>query len=147
MVKKLKVFYKFVAIVCIIFFLISCSNKKLIEECNKLKGEDLSYCFIELGQKTKDPSICDSYKPRGIVDVTKDYCYSVIATLKQDEKICEKISKEFGYKDACVESVAKAKNDISICDKSSEDGKLSCYVAIAEKNKDLEICKSIERGS
>jgi hypothetical protein len=110
-------------------------------------GKDMCYYDIAISQI--DLLICDKMSldnKDSLIYKNRYSCYSSIAFLKKDEKICDKIDG-LNQKNYCYYGLAITKTDLLICDKvSTEDKSFNqdrCYASIAYLKKDKNICSHI----
>jgi len=123
-------------------------TKKNILICDSISSEANKYlCYVSVNPASQDPSVCDRL---GYYDYKKASCIRDIAVAKMDTNICDAI---VGYqKTDCYKDVAEAKLDYSICGKIDDsfsagaDSKLFCYLSLAEKTKNMYICRQMTRG-
>lgn len=128
-----------------------------LESC-KQAGVAYVNCYISVGIRTNDMSVCDK-----IPTNAKSYCLGEFATASADIRICNKIDD--GNKAAeCIRNIVSKKcptypNDITNCDISKTDcGEMknafmktwqpyvepnTCYYEVAKKNLDLDACNQI----
>jgi hypothetical protein len=73
-------------------------------------------------------------------------CYSNIAMIKNDFKLCEKV-KEESFRTGCNRAIARKVKDISICAMGDGDWAKECYTVFADKNNDEMLCGNIKDTS
>ncbi len=103
------------------------SIRELFEETAKSKDYNFSY---EIPSSVKD---CDS------LDKGKDFCYSLVASVTQDEDGCKAISDKT-LRDDCYAKLAKTKKDAGFCDNISI-GYSECVIDVAIELNDYKLCE------
>ena len=147
------------------FLSLAYKNPLACEKIEKLQyyanlPESISYCYLSVGQKTKNPSWCEKI-PKGDL---KNGCYYYIAPKTGNENLCEKIDLTYGkieggYQfgnvsmtgnpiDNCYEKIASSFLKESLCEeiKDAEVREFRCYTTIAMAKSDASICNYIKNS-
>ncbi len=97
-------------------------------------------CKIGIAAKNKDTDYCLNYDPQ---------CYLIFGLAVKDNKICQSIVDNYGKK-LCLFGVATSLKDKGSCDRLVEENnpemeylQQQCYLTIASKSKDTELCDNL----
>ncbi len=112
------------------------------ELCSKIQKESRhDYCFEELAEELENLELCEQLKGN------KDSCISKVGIAKNDESICEQLSKG-SAKDDCNSQIAINKESVAICELVDSDmARDFCMMRLALQKQDIAICEKVSRYS
>jgi len=124
--------------------------------CDEVGENYREICYSEVGEASKDVSVCEKIKDLDI----RDTCISTVAIYRTDLSLCDR-TKRPGERDWCYERIALAKADPEICSRLQNGGNMSyygmpnetfgfrdiCYEGIAPLKKDPAFCEQIDTGN
>jgi len=108
--------------------------------CTKMVNQvDKDDCLMNLALITKDPHMC--------YNISKYYlssCYSNVASVSNDTKICDKYISTQSGRDYCYENVAISSDNANLCGKIVTSSiKDECYQNLASSRANPDLCDKI----
>ncbi len=119
------------------FSLANISGKENIKLCDKIKNEDQRlFCQVKI---SLDKSYCEKVKDKN----QKISCFSYLAFIFSDEKMCDDIKEDEDKKNLCL---ALSNLNQEFCEKISKiSDKNDCYYIMANLLKNEKICEKISK--
>ena len=115
-----------------------------MDEVEHMLGKGRDFCYGLVGGILEDISVCDNFQG------DRDYCYLGFAESSNyvNVNLCDKIQSNYlSTKDRCYISIARKLRDIDVCKKISVDVlREDCYKELAKELKAPNLCKNIQQG-
>jgi len=125
-----------------------------LETCESLSEGKRLNCYVSLGRRTGNSSICERFGSEGLKyeclarltedydkcekSILESYCYYDVAILKGDSSGCEKITDE-ELNNKCLAYLERNSN---YCQNISQEiGSSNCYVHVAMLGNDSSVCQ------
>ncbi len=125
-------------------------TQKDISFCEKIEEWSDTYteaarntCYREVAVAKEDFSVCNILKNNN----SKAFCYQKVAVAIGNVEACKNVQSDGGYRNGCYSEIAAIKKDIKICDNTEDQGfndKDSCYLSVSYDSKDFSICENIK---
>ncbi|MBI4448943.1 hypothetical protein HY641_02875 [Candidatus Woesearchaeota archaeon] len=112
------------------------------DPCAFLEYEDRLHCYQELGESTKNASLC----PRAEMESLVQYCYIHLAKDTTNLSMCELAMPE--YRGTCYKNYAIKQRDESVCRFVDNLGEMRyCYRLVAQAQQNVSTCAIIDDAS
>ena len=116
------------------------SSDKLVN-CEKIQDSlPKRQCYMDVAIELKDTSICDKIQDPDI-NALRLLCYSKIALVENNSKICELLDNSNSYRDSCFRYLGEKLGNIIYCNQISDYlSRSMCIDNLAELYQDIKYC-------